>query len=60
MMRDCEIEQEGDGGLMYQCPAQAVGKWRGHWYCSEHLDDQMRFEDAALTDVPMRESDTFL
>jgi hypothetical protein len=55
-MDDIECEQEGDGGVMWVCGAPAVGKWRGHWYCSEHLDEQMK----ESTYTPQPESETFL
>jgi len=57
MMHECEAAQEGDGGVMWYCTAQAVGKWKGYWYCSEHLDEQMK-ERGLHTEMP--ESDTFL
>jgi len=40
-----------------RCGKPAVGKWRGHWYCSEHLDEEMK-EWGPRTEMP--ESDTFL
>ena len=42
---NCELEDEGDGGVMFHCPRQAMGKWRGRWWCQEHLDEQMDIDE---------------
>jgi len=59
MSHECHWEMEGDHHVMYGCDAPVAGKWRGHWYCSEHLDDQMKLANAVTpTDIP--DSKTFL